>query len=77
MIDPENKLSLHKQSKLLKVSRSSVYYKPRPLGEDELKLMCIIDELRLEHPFAGSRMLRDFLPRDGVRVGRRHMRTAM
>ena len=39
MIDPENKLSIQKQSKLLKVSRSSVYYKPRPLSEDELKLM--------------------------------------
>jgi putative transposase len=77
MIDPENNLSIHKQSKLLKVSRSSVYYKPRPLSEDELKLMRIIDELHLEHPFAGNRMLRDFLLRDDVRVGRRHMRTVM
>jgi putative transposase len=77
MIDPEDKLSIQKQSKLLKVSRSSVYYKPRPLSADELKLMRAIDELHLEHPFAGSRMLRDFLLRDGVRVGRRHMRTAM
>ena len=39
--------------------------------------MRAIDELHLEHPFAGSRMLRDLLLRDGVRVGRRHMRTAM
>jgi putative transposase len=77
MIDPEDKLSIQKQSRLLKVSRSSVYYKPRPLSEDELKLMRAIDALHLEHPFAGSRMLRDFLLRDGVRVGRRHMRTAM
>jgi putative transposase len=77
MIDPEDKLSIQKQSRLLKVSRSSVYYKPRPLSEDELKLMRAIDELHLEHPFAGSRMLRDFLLHDGVRVGRRHMRTAM
>ena len=43
MIDPEDKLSIQKQSKLLKVSRSSVYYKPRPLSEDELKLMRAID----------------------------------
>lgn len=77
MIDPENKLSLQKQAKLLKVSRSSVYYKPRPLSEEELKLMRAIDEIHLEHPFAGSRMLRDFLLRDGVRIGRRHMRTVM
>ena len=77
MIDPEDKLSVQKQSTLLKVSRSSVYYKPLPLSEDELKLMRTIDELHLEHPFAGSRMLRDLLQRDGVRVGRRHMRTVM
>jgi putative transposase len=77
MIDPENKLSLQKQAKLLKVSRSSVYYKPRPLSEEELKLMRAIDEIHLEHPFAGSRMLRDFLLRDDVRIGRRHMRTVM
>jgi len=54
-----------------------VYYKPRPFSEDELKLMRTIDELHLEHPFAGSRMLRDLLGRDGVHVGRRHMRTVM
>ena len=77
MIDPEDKLSVQKQSKLLQVSRSSVYYKPRPLSEDELKLMRTIDELHLEHPFAGNRMLRDFLQCDGVCIGRRHMRTVM
>jgi putative transposase len=47
------------------------------LSEDELKLMRIIEELHLEHPFAGNRMERDFLLRDGVRLGRRHMRTVM
>ena len=77
MIDPEDKLSVQKQARLLKISRSSVYYKPRPFSEDELKLMRTIDELHLEHPFAGSRMLRDLLGRDGVHVGRRHMRTVM
>ena len=77
MIDPEDKLSVHKQSKLLKVSRSSVYYEPLSLSEDELKLMRTIDELHLEHPFAGNRMLHGLLRRDGVRVGRRHMRTVM
>ena len=36
-----------------------------------------IDELHLEYPFAGSRMLRDFLNRAGVEVGRRHVATLM
>ena len=77
MIDPEDKLSVQKQARLLKISRSSVYYKPRPFSADELKLMRTIDELHLEHPFAGRRMLRDLLDRDGLHVGRRHMRTVM
>jgi putative transposase len=36
-----------------------------------------IDELHLERPFAGARMLRDFLGREGIAVGRRHVATLM
>jgi putative transposase len=36
-----------------------------------------IDELHLEHPFAGSRMLRDMLKAEGREVGRRHVATLM
>ena len=36
-----------------------------------------LDELHLEHPFMGARMLRDQLARQGIRVGRRHVRTLM
>jgi putative transposase len=36
-----------------------------------------IDELHLEYPFAGSRMLRDFLNREGVEAGRRHIGALM
>jgi putative transposase len=43
----------------------------------DLTLMRRIDELHLEYPFAGSRMLRDFLNREGVKVGRRHVGTLM
>jgi putative transposase len=42
-----------------------------------LALMRRIDELHLEHPFAGSRMLRDLLRQDGHDVGRKHVRTLM
>ena len=44
-----------------------VYYIPRPVSDDDLALMRRIDELHLEHPFAGSRMLRDLLKREGLR----------
>ena len=36
-----------------------------------------IDELHLEHPFAGSRMLRDLLKAEGREVGRQHVSTLM
>ena len=36
-----------------------------------------IDEIHLEHPFAGSRMLRDMLRREGLFNGRRHIATLM
>ena len=41
------------------------------------RLMRRIDELHLEHPFAGSRMLRDMLKAEGREVGRRHVSTLM
>ena len=77
MIDPEHKLSIVRQAKLLELSRSSVYYAPRPISESDLKLMRRIDELHLEHPFAGARMLRDLLRREGYAVGRKHVASLM
>jgi putative transposase len=57
MIDRQCKLSVVRQPKLLGFSRGSVYYLPRPVSSGDLALMCRIDELHLEYPFAGSRML--------------------
>jgi hypothetical protein len=51
---------------------------PPQLDSDiDLVLMCRIDELHLEHPFAGSWMLRDMLKREGYSVGREHGATLM
>ncbi len=77
MIDREHDLPVSRQAKALGVSRGCVYYKPRPVSPEDLALMRRIDELHLERPFAGSRMLRDFLAREGVEVGRRHVATLM
>jgi len=77
MISREEKLSVARQARLLSISRSSLYYRPRPLSADDLRLMRVIDELHLEYPFAGSRLLRDMLLQRGVQVGRRHIRTLM
>jgi putative transposase len=54
-----------------------VYYLPRPVSETDLALMRRIDELHLEHPFMGARMLRNQLHREEVHVGRRHISTLM
>jgi putative transposase len=54
-----------------------LYYRPAPVSARDLALMRRIDELHLEFPFAGARMLRDFLNRDGHPVGRKHVATLM
>ncbi len=77
MIDRKHKLPVVQQCRILEIARSSVYYTPRPDSAAELDLMRRIDRLHLEHPFAGSRMLRDLLRQDGVSVGRRHVATLM
>jgi putative transposase len=61
----------------LNISRGAVYYKPRPFSPEDLRVMRRIDELHLERPFAGARMLRDFLGREGIAAGRRHVATLM
>jgi putative transposase len=77
MISREEKLSIQKQVRLLGLSRSSFYYRPRAVSEADLKLMRQIDELHLEYPFAGSRLLRDMLAQRGIQVGRKHVRSLM
>jgi putative transposase len=77
MIDRTHDLPISRQAKALNISRGAVYYKPRPVSPKDLRLMRRIDELHLERPFAGARMLRDFLDREGITVGRRHVATLM
>jgi putative transposase len=77
MISREEKFSIQKQVRLLGLSRSSFYYRPRAVSEADLKLMRQIDELHLEYPFAGSRLLRDMLAQRGIQVGRKHVRSLM
>jgi putative transposase len=77
MIDRRHDLSIARQATVLGISRGSVYYLPRPLPAADLALMRRIDELHLEFPFAGSRMLQGLLRAEGYRVGRRHVATLM
>jgi putative transposase len=77
MIDRGAKLTVKRQAELLDLSRSSVYYAPRPISERDLMLMRRIDELHLEAPYYGARKLAHQLKREGHEIGRRHVRTLM
>jgi hypothetical protein len=77
MIDRGHDLPLGRQAELLGLSRSTLYYEPRPVPAAELAIMRRIDELHLDYPFAGSRMLRDLLRGEGVVIGRELVATLM
>ena len=77
MIDRGHDLPIAGQAKALGISRGSVYYLPRPVPAADLAVMRRMDELHLELPFAGSRMLRDLLNKEGLVIGRRHVETLM
>jgi putative transposase len=77
MIDRAHALPVSRQVQLVGIARSSAYYQPHPVSETDLKLMRRLDELHLEFPFAGARMLVRLLKREGVQVGRKHVGTLM
>jgi len=77
MIDRTHALPLTRQAEVLKLSRGSLYYQPRPVSPADLAIMRRIDELHLDYPFAGSRMLRDLLTDEGVEIGRQRVITMM
>ncbi len=77
MIKTGSVLSVARQSSLLGVSRSSVYYRSRPESQEELDLLKRLDELFTENPMYGSRRLQAMLKREGLLVGRRRIRRLM
>jgi putative transposase len=77
MIDREHALPVVRQAEVLRLARSTVYYQPRPVSAEDLAVMRRIDKLHLDYPFAGSRMLRDFLRAEGVAIGRCRVITLM
>ncbi len=77
MIDRAHDLPLARQAEVLKLSRSSLHYQKRPVPEAQLAIMRRIDELHLNYPFAGARMLRDLLRGEGVAIGRERVASMM
>ena len=77
MITPEHELPLSRQSRIVGLSRSSLYYKAVPISERDLALMRLIDEIHMKYPFYGSRRIRNELRDMGHDVGRGHVGTLM
>jgi len=78
MIDSNNKkLSLSRQCRLLKLNRSTVYYKKQPIKPIDLRLMQLIDKQYLKTPSWGSRSMRNHLRRLGYKVNRKKVQRLM
>lgn len=77
MIDRDAWLPVTRQCQLLKVTRSTVYYRPTPLPEDTLTVMRVLDEIHLELPFLGSRKLVTELAKRGLIVNRKRVQRLM
>jgi putative transposase len=77
MIERGAQVPVKRQAQLLQLSRSSVYYAPRPISQRDLTLMRRLDELHLQLPYYGARKLAAQLEREGHEVGRRHVTTLM
>jgi hypothetical protein len=70
-------LSIVAQCRLLKVARSTLYYRAAPVSADDLRLMRRLDVQYLATPFYGSRRMVAVLRRDDEAVNRKRVRRLM
>lgn len=77
MIDKESKLSITRQCDLLELNRSSLYYAPQTISDENLAVMKAIDQLHLERPYMGSRQMTDRLNNKGFKVNRKRVQRLM
>lgn len=77
-ISSAHALPVVKQCQLLSIARSSVYYQPKAISDEDIRLMRIIDELHMKYPFYGSRRLRDPLFDEyGLTINRKRIQRLM
>jgi putative transposase len=77
MIDRTHSLPVTRQCQLLNLNRSTVYYQPMGVSDEDLQLMRLIDEIHLKRPFYGSRRIRDDLQDLGYPVNRKRVQRLM
>ena len=66
-------LSVYQQCELLGLSRSSLYYGPRPMDEETQLLMRLVDEEYTRYPFYGTRKMTVYLRNLGYLVNRKRL----
>ena len=76
-IHATHELPKNRRCELLDVARSTAYYRPTPVSDDDLRMMRLIDEIHLELPFYGSRRIRDELETRGHSVNRKRVQRLM
>ncbi len=75
MIEPVNPdISVTRQCELIGLSRSSWYYQPRPVSEETLLYLRLLDEKYTLTPFYGFRRMTAWLRRKGYQVNRKRVR---
>lgn len=78
LIDPSHAgLSISRQCELLGLSRSSFYYQPCPESAENLTLMRTLDELHLEDPTKGARLLQQDLLGEDYQINLKRVRRLM
>ena len=77
LVEPNVGVSMRRQCELLGVNRSGLYYEPVEPDAEELALMRRLDELHLEHPSFGSRMMNRTLKAEGIEVNRKRVQRLM
>ena len=78
MVNPKDcKLSIKKQCELLGISRSSYYYNPQEISEEESKLLRLLDEQYMKTPFYGSRKMTMYLRSLGYKINRKRVMRLM
>ncbi len=77
MVNRTEPLPVTRQCELLDLPRSTFYHVPKPVTDEELELMRLIDRCHLAHPYYGSRRIRDWLEDEGYRVNRKRVQRLM
>ena len=77
MVREDGRLSMRRQCGLLSLHRSTAFYEPAAIDEDDLAIMRLLDEEYLRHPFYGSRKMQVWLHGQGYAVNRKRVQRLM